>query len=361
MRLVILTGSLAGTKFDVSPIGVAIGRRENCDLRFADADAVVSGLHARISWRDGAWILRDEGSSNGTLLDGQPVTETPLANGQIITFGQGGPTARVELPMPTARVELAPTAPVELPPPAAAAALPPPAAAAVLPPPAAQPVHQKAKPHSGLPSTSAKDALGAVSSLVLNPVGGLSPAYTALSPDRALGAGLALCVVFAIVSALGTAIGSGRMTMMFGMVGYGENSFGIFLRALIGFLVLPAAMIGASLGARKVLSGSGPLAADVFTIGAALTPLGLALLLSSFLGLANYELAMLLMLFAVTYLVLMLFTGLTQTRRADGEGGGTRGADRLRPLAVYLQGRVCGHDLRKASARTGFSRQQPSV
>ena len=40
---------------------------------------------------------------------------------------------------------------------------------------------------------SAKDALGAVSSLVLNPVGGLSPAYTALGPDRALGAGLALC------------------------------------------------------------------------------------------------------------------------------------------------------------------------
>ena len=159
---------------------------------------------------------------------------------------------------------------------------------------------------------SAKDALGAVSSLVLNPVGGLSPAYTALGPDRALGAGLALCVVFAIVSALGSAIGSGRMMTMFGMMGYGSNGFVIFLRALIGFLVLPAAMIGASLGARKMLSGSGPLAADIFTIGAALTPLGLALLLSSFLGLANYELAMLLMLFAATYLVLMLFTGLTK-------------------------------------------------
>ena len=102
------------------------------------------------------------------------------------------------------------------------------------------------------------------------------------------------------------------MMMMFGMMGVSSNSLVIFLRALIGFVVLPAAMIGASLGARKMLSGSGPLAADVFTIGAALTPLGLALLLSSFLGLANYELAMLLMLFAATYLVLMLFTGLTK-------------------------------------------------
>ena len=159
---------------------------------------------------------------------------------------------------------------------------------------------------------SAKDALGAVSSLVLNPVGGLSPAYTTLGPNRALGAGLALCVVFAVAGALGSAIGSGSMTAMFGMMGYGANGFVVFLRALIGFLVLPAAMIGASLGARKLLSGSGPLAADTFTIGAALTPLGLALLLSSFLGLGNYELSMLLMLFAVTYLVLMLFTGLTQ-------------------------------------------------
>ena len=74
-------------------------------------------MHARISWRDGAWTLRDEVSRNGTLLDGQRVTETPLANGQIITFSEGGPTARVELP-----------------------------------PPAAEPVLQKAKSRSGLTS-----------------------------------------------------------------------------------------------------------------------------------------------------------------------------------------------------------------
>jgi S1-C subfamily serine protease len=117
MRLVILTGSLTGTTFDVPPTGVAVGRRRNCDLRFGDADERVSGLHARIAWRDGAWIIRDEGSSNGTLLDGQRVTETRLANGQIVTFGQGGPTARVELP-----------------------------------PSAAQPVRKAAKSHSGLTS-----------------------------------------------------------------------------------------------------------------------------------------------------------------------------------------------------------------
>lgn len=161
---------------------------------------------------------------------------------------------------------------------------------------------------------SAKDALGAVSSLALNPVGGLEPAYSALGPARALGAGAALCVIFALVGALGVAIGSERLMMLFGMMMGVEkpNSFTLFLRAFLSMLVLPAAMVGASFGARKVLSGKGPLAADLFTVGAALTPLGIAMLLSSFLGVGNYELSMLLMLFAATYFVLMLFAGLTR-------------------------------------------------
>jgi len=61
-----------------------------------------------------------------------------------------------------------------------------------------------------------------------------------------------------------------------------------------------------------VLSGKAPLGADAFTIGAALTPLGIAMFLTSLLGVGNYELAMLLMLFASTYLVLILFAGLTK-------------------------------------------------
>jgi hypothetical protein len=160
--------------------------------------------------------------------------------------------------------------------------------------------------------TSAKDALGAVSALALNPVGGLSPAYTALGPTRALGAGAALCVIFALLGALGTMIGSEQFMMMFGFGAIDSNWFGLFIRTLFSLLVLPAAMVAASFGSRKVLSGNGPVATDLFTVGAALTPLGIALLLSSLLGLGNYKFSMLLMLFASTYLVLMLFAGLTR-------------------------------------------------
>jgi hypothetical protein len=96
-------------------------------------------------------------------------------------------------------------------------------------------------------------------------------------------------------------------------VGYGEpNRFALFLKAVVAFLIFAAAMTAACAGIRKVLSGKGPLAADVFTVGAALTPLGIALFLGSLLGVGNLELSMLLMLFAMTWLVLMLYAGMTR-------------------------------------------------
>ena len=301
MRLVILTGSLAGTTFEVTRAGLTVGRRPECEVRFGDADNRVSGLHARISWRDGAWILRDERQPQRHAARRAACHRNHAgerADRHIRRRWSDGARRAARAGGSDGAHRAAQTGGSDGAHRAAHAG--------------GRPIQQQAKSPSGLPplSVGARD-LGALPSLLLNPVGGLSPAYAGLGPDRALGAGLALCVVFAIVSALGTAIGSGQTMMMFGVMGVGANSFTIFLRALIGFLVLPAAMIGASLGARKILSGSGPLAADVFTIGAALTPLGLALLLSSFLGLGNYELSMLLMLFALTYLVLMLFTGLT--------------------------------------------------
>lgn len=100
MRLLIESGSLKGRTFEVPPEGLAIGRREECQVRFDEADDVVSGLHARILLREDRWMIVDAGSRNGTLLDGRPVHESPLAHGQVITFGHSGPAARVELPRP---------------------------------------------------------------------------------------------------------------------------------------------------------------------------------------------------------------------------------------------------------------------
>jgi hypothetical protein len=161
---------------------------------------------------------------------------------------------------------------------------------------------------------SAKDALNSFVNLIVNPVGGLAPAFTGLGPDRALGAGLVFSVLFALISALGLTLGDGAavVSFLFLAAGFGvESEFGLFIRAFVALLMIPAAMIGVAYGLRKVLSGSGPLAADAFTVGAALTPFGIAFFLANILS-GSPELASLLMLFGMTYVVLILYAGLTR-------------------------------------------------
>ncbi len=47
----------------------------------------VSRRHAEISWENGTWILRDLGSTNGTLVDGHPVRAASLEPTTEIRFG----------------------------------------------------------------------------------------------------------------------------------------------------------------------------------------------------------------------------------------------------------------------------------
>jgi pSer/pThr/pTyr-binding forkhead associated (FHA) protein len=50
----------------------------------------VSYQHAIITHQDGAWYIRDLGSSNGTYLDGLRVNvDTMFTDGQTIALGTG--------------------------------------------------------------------------------------------------------------------------------------------------------------------------------------------------------------------------------------------------------------------------------
>lgn len=63
-----------------------VGRDSGCDLVLASG--TVSSFHAIVSWRDGAWFLRDLGSRNGTAVDGERVGGwRPLRPGGRIEFG----------------------------------------------------------------------------------------------------------------------------------------------------------------------------------------------------------------------------------------------------------------------------------
>jgi hypothetical protein len=53
-------------------------------------DNFVSATHAVMSWRDGQWWLRDAGSTNGTFLNEEPVSEdeVPVSYGDVVGIGR---------------------------------------------------------------------------------------------------------------------------------------------------------------------------------------------------------------------------------------------------------------------------------
>ena len=64
---------------------VVIGRAEDCQVVIADGS--VSGRHAEMSVSEFGVRVRDLNSTNGTLLDGKPVQESPVNDGQTLVFG----------------------------------------------------------------------------------------------------------------------------------------------------------------------------------------------------------------------------------------------------------------------------------
>jgi pSer/pThr/pTyr-binding forkhead associated (FHA) protein len=81
--LVVLTGDLSGEQFSLGDREFTIGRSRSCDIRIPKLS--VSRVHAVISCQpDGRWLLTDQRSSNGTLVNEQSVEQHYLADGDMI-------------------------------------------------------------------------------------------------------------------------------------------------------------------------------------------------------------------------------------------------------------------------------------
>lgn len=78
-------GIESGTRYDLFG-GLTLGRSGEADVSFSDRYA--SGIHARLYSRGDRYFLEDLDSTNGTLLDGRPVSgERELADGSMIEIG----------------------------------------------------------------------------------------------------------------------------------------------------------------------------------------------------------------------------------------------------------------------------------
>src|SRR5262249_11078490 len=84
-RLVAISGPLEGATFPIEG-ELSIGRDRQNTL--AIEDRVLSRRHCAIAQAEGKCSLRDLGSSNGTYVNGLPVTSRMLNDGDQITAGQ---------------------------------------------------------------------------------------------------------------------------------------------------------------------------------------------------------------------------------------------------------------------------------
>jgi FHA domain len=86
-QLMVTAGGLAGTTIGLTDQQITIGRANDATLVLNDDYA--SSRHARLFPQDGQWIVEDLGSTNGTYLDRQKVTQpTPVPTGVPIRIGK---------------------------------------------------------------------------------------------------------------------------------------------------------------------------------------------------------------------------------------------------------------------------------
>jgi pSer/pThr/pTyr-binding forkhead associated (FHA) protein len=86
-RLLVTSGALAGTSLGLTDQQITVGRANDATLVLNDDYA--SSRHARLFPQDGRWIVEDLGSTNGTYIDRQKVTQpTPVPVGVPIRIGK---------------------------------------------------------------------------------------------------------------------------------------------------------------------------------------------------------------------------------------------------------------------------------
>lgn len=151
----------------------------------------------------------------------------------------------------------------------------------------------------------ARSTLKVVKAVAINLVDDVPRAFDELPKIEALKIGFVLAGIFDLFAVIGLYLVLSRLG--------GSAGFGDVLKLLLLGIVPPLAITGTSFLAHLALQGkAGTIESDVFLAGVSVTPMGVLLLLSGLLGIANFEVIGLVGVFCLTYTTLILFIGCTR-------------------------------------------------
>ena len=92
-ELVVVEGPAAGAKVSIEKRPITIGRASICDLTLEDD--FISSRHLRVSMQSNGYVVEDLGSTNGTWVEGERLSEPVLIKpGVRIKMGRSTLTIR---------------------------------------------------------------------------------------------------------------------------------------------------------------------------------------------------------------------------------------------------------------------------
>src|SRR5215469_2502880 len=119
-KLVVLTQSMAGRSYDLATERTTVGRVEDNAIQIAEPS--VSSRHCEILLKGEDVVIKDLGSTNGTFINGEKISESVLKPGQTLRLGNvelkldtPGAPASAPSAAPSAPAPGAPAAPAPAP------------------------------------------------------------------------------------------------------------------------------------------------------------------------------------------------------------------------------------------------------
>ena len=98
-QLDFIGSAIHSTPFKITKNQIWLGREPGCDIVFESDAVMVSRKHAEITNQNGTYLLTDNNSFNGTLVNGQRISvQTPLYHNDEVQLGVGGPVVKFNSP-----------------------------------------------------------------------------------------------------------------------------------------------------------------------------------------------------------------------------------------------------------------------